>query len=137
MVTPPLKVLAPLKVRIPVPIWVTEPGPEMTPELVVLSLRLKASALLTATLTEPRLPLVEPSPTCNAPLLTVRPPPELEMGPARVSGLVELLMTNRLVVMLTGAATTSPLASASCGGLTVFEWRHVRDPRCTHMVHDE
>ena len=57
----------------PVPAWVSEPVPVMTPAKVMLSERLKASTPLSVTLPAIE-PVVPPLPTCSVPALIVVPP---------------------------------------------------------------
>jgi hypothetical protein len=58
---------------VPLPIWLTDPAPEMTPSKVSASERLKASAALLVTLPMME-PLVPPLPSCSVPALIVVPP---------------------------------------------------------------
>ena len=52
---------------VPAPIWFTAPVPEITPETVTASDRLKAKVALLTMLPVPSVPAVPPSPTCRVP----------------------------------------------------------------------
>ena len=83
IVATPVKVFAPVSVKVPPPEKVSDPAPlkrlatETAPE------RLKARAALFTMAPEPAVPVTPPAPTCSVPAVIVRVP-EKELAPSRI-----------------------------------------------------